>query len=650
MSLRNQIALLLVILSLTFASSTWAIQTFVMMPAFAEIESDAAERNAERVIDAMQSEIENLSRLANDWASWDDTYQFGQDGNSQYQQTNLIPETFTNTSTNLLCILNSQDRIVWGDCRNSKTLQKIEVPDVFQLLESGKSGFTRYTDVNDGSRKGIIHTSQGLMLIAARPLITTKRAGPIQGTVIMGRFLTPSYIESLSTQTHVNLNLWDLKSLDLPVDVSPVLSALQSQGKETVDSVRTSGGNRKFVIRSSHGDEATLQAHTLVNDYFGNPALLLRVELPRRITLQGAAAARAATACSLISGFMTLLGMGLILQKRIVSPLQRMANHAVDIGRNDNLKARLNLNRSDEIGTLATTIDEMVLNLAATRRKVEENAHRAGMAEIASEVLHNVGNAVNSTSCSTELIGERLRDSRLPGLEKATQLLAEQRGNVADFFQSDSRGQRLIEYLSGLNEHLQQERRDNLEEVTRLHETIRHIRDAIAEQQTMAGGVYCRQEIELEELIRDSLRLAHNEMQRHGIEVDIQLRATPMLLLSGNRMTQVMVNLIRNAVQAMREVPYHQRHLSISSLRKPDGALRILVRDTGTGISPEVAQRLFSHGFTTRSNGHGFGLHFCANTIQQYGGQIEVRSDGPGHGAEFQIDLPAALMLEGAEL
>ncbi|MBL8816744.1 MAG: HAMP domain-containing protein [Planctomyces sp.] len=648
MSLRNQIALLLIVLSLVFASSTWAIQALVMMPAFAEIEAEAAQRNADRVIDAMHGEIENLSRLANDWASWDDTYRFAQDGNSLYQQTNLIPETFTNTSTNLLCILNTQDKIVWGDCRHSSTLAKIDVPDLFQSFESGDSGFTGHTEVNDGSRRGMIHTSQGPMLIASRPLITTKRAGPICGTVIMGRFLTSTYVESLSTQTHVNLNLWDMKSPDIPSDAALMATALQSNDTERTYALRTSDGARSFLIRTSKRDERTLQAFTLVNDYFGNPVLLLRVELPRRITLQGAAAARAATACNLISGFMTLLGMGLILQKRIVSPLQKMATHAVDIGRNDNLNARLNLNREDEIGTLARTIDEMVHNLATTRRKVEENAHRAGMAEIASEVLHNVGNAVNSTSCSTELIGERLRDSRLPGLEKATQLLSEQKSNAADFFQTDSRGQRLIEYLSGLNEHLQQERRDNLEEVTRLHETIRHIRDAIAEQQTMAGGVYCRQEVELEELINDSLRLAHNELQRHGIEVETRLNAKPTLLLSGNRMTQVMVNLIRNAVQALREVPHNSRKLNISSLLNTDGSLQICVQDTGTGITPETAQKLFSHGFTTRSNGHGFGLHFCANTIQSYGGQIQVQSDGPGHGATFRIELPAALVLEGA--
>ena len=261
-----------------------------------------------------------------------------------------------------------------------------------------------------------------------------------------------------------------------------------------------------------------------MNDVYGKPAILLRVQIPRDITAQGNVSAHVATAMRHRRlDLLTLVATWVVLKWRIVGPLQYMAAHAVRVGQADDLKARLQFDRTDEIGTLAREFDGMVENLAESRKKVLDSAHRAGMAEIASEVLHNVGNAVNSANCSVEVLEERFGGSKIGGLDRAVTLLREQAPRAAEFFGQDPRGAKLIDYLVNLNDTLRQEYSGNQAEVVRLRETIRHIRGAIAEQQTYAGRSDFRQEVDLSALLDEVLRL--NQEQLRAAEIQVRCRS-----------------------------------------------------------------------------------------------------------------------------
>jgi signal transduction histidine kinase len=317
-----------------------------------------------------------------------------------------------------------------------------------------------------------------------------------------------------------------------------------------------------------------------------------------------------------------------------------MAAHAVRIGKHDDLKARLKFDRRDEIGTLAGEVDGMVESLAESRKKVLDSAHRAGKAEIASEVLHNVGNAVNSANCSVEVLEERLDGSKVSGLDRATSLLREQAPRAAEFFGQDPRGPKLIDYLLGLNETLQQERADNQAEVVRLREIVRHIRDAIAAQQTFAGRSDFRQEVELPALVDEILQLNQELLRTSEVQAVVELPSLPELQLNKSKMTQVLVNLVRNAIQSMQGQPSDSRRLTIAARCVEEDGIEIEVRDTGVGFGDDVRPKLFTHGFTTKPEGNGFGLHYCANAIREAGGLITAQSAGPGQGATFRIRLP----------
>jgi signal transduction histidine kinase len=346
---------------------------------------------------------------------------------------------------------------------------------------------------------------------------------------------------------------------------------------------------------------------------------------------------------SLAGGGLTLAVMWIVLQRRIIDPLHHMAAHAVQVGQSGDLSVRLNVARTDEIGTLANEFDRMVGNLAESRKKVLDSAHRSGMEEVASEVLHNVGNAVNSASCSVELLRERLDGSKVAGFNRAAALLREQVPRAAEFFGADPRGPKLLNYLVGLNEVLQQEHHDHQSDVARLDETICHIRDVIAAQQTYTGQSEFRQEVDLSALVDEVLILNREQLVAYQIDVAVNLPPLPELQLNKSKVTQVLVNLVRNAIQAMHNQASGVRRLTISARTVDENGIEIEVRDTGCGFDDEVREKLFTHGFTTKSEGNGFGLHYCANAIQGAGGQITAESPGRGQGSTFRIRLVQVL-------
>jgi len=628
MSIRLQMALLLIALSTVFLGTTWMMHALVMAPAFTKLEQDAAHTDAERCVEAIRNDIENLSNLANDWGAWDDTWRYVQGQNPSFVETNLMDETFTNTSTEFLCVLDRNNDVVWADCFDPVASVHHDETELLALVKSPQNGLCRFEN-NDASVSGIVLTDLGPMLIASRPVIPTNREGAIMGTLIVGRFLNEARQRSLSERTHLPLQIWPVTSPDIPAQIRMRMNELL----------------RDKSMQSPHlwTEPETIKAVRMMADISGDPAIVLNITVARDISVRGQAAATTAMLCSLTGALLMMLGTGFVLRRRVVEPLQTMATHATRVGIEDDLGARLNSERTDEIGILARSFDHMVAHLAEARRKTEESAHRAGMAEIASEVLHNVGNAVNTANCCAEVISDRLNHSRLSGLEKAASLLSEQAPNAAQFFSEDPRGPKLISYLVTVTAALQKEQVENLSELQRLQETIRHIRDAIASQQSHARKSDFRQRVDLRALLNETLLVNEALQKQCGITVTIKMPDLPLLELNRSRVAQVLVNLEKNALLSMQSVPRKDHELTLNvAILKPD-MLQIEIRDTGTGFTPEIHERLFGQGFTTRKEGSGLGLHYCVNVIREMGGDITAYSDGPETGASFTITIPRAV-------
>lgn len=280
------------------------------------------------------------------------------------------------------------------------------------------------------------------------------------------------------------------------------------------------------------------------------------------------------------------------------------------------------------------------------------SARQAGMAEIATNVLHNVGNVLNSVNVTAGMLGQRLRQSKLPGLAKAVAMMREQGDRLGAFMTDDPKGRMLPDYLDRLAGTLAEEQRAQHGELEQMAKSIDHIKDIVATQQSYAGSQQVMAPARVDELIDDALRMNAGALSRHQVVVERDVPALPALTLDRHRVLQILINLIGNAKQAMDAATARGHRLQLRAGLDTDDQglqqLRIEVQDEGDGIAAENLERVFSHGFTTRSGGHGFGLHSCIVAAREMGGELSAHSDGPGTGARFTLRLPVVAVAGGA--
>jgi signal transduction histidine kinase len=268
-------------------------------------------------------------------------------------------------------------------------------------------------------------------------------------------------------------------------------------------------------------------------------------------------------------------------------------------------------------------------------------SRQAGMAEVASSVLHNVGNVLNSVNVSANLLDELIQTSKASGLARVAAMLEEQGEQLGSFIASDDRGKRLPAYLARLSSQLLADREAALKELASLVKSVEHIKDIVRMQQTYAthGGVV--ESVAVADLVNDSVRLNAEAFSRHGVTLACEFEEVPAVTVDKHRVVQILVNLIRNAKYACEDSGRGDKRITIRVTRCALG-VAIAVVDNGVGIPTENMNRIFSHGFTTRPGGHGFGLHSAALAAQELKGSLRVASDGPGCGATFRLELPIA--------
>ena len=277
----------------------------------------------------------------------------------------------------------------------------------------------------------------------------------------------------------------------------------------------------------------------------------------------------------------------------------------------------------------------------ALRRELMDASRRAGMAEVATGVLHNVGNVLNSANVSTGLVVERIANSKLSGLPRVVALLREHDHDLGQFLISDPKGRQILPYLENLCTHLMAEQAGLMGELKSLTMNMEHIREIIAMQQANARITGLVEPESLVNIVEDALKIHAVAFQRHAVQVVRDLSPLPPILVDRHKVLQILVNLLQNAKQACSESGASPQMIKVSLRPGVADHAQIVVTDNGIGIRPEILSRIFEHGFTTRREGHGFGLHSAALAALEMGGQLNGYSDGPGKGATFVLDLPA---------
>ena len=374
-------------------------------------------------------------------------------------------------------------------------------------------------------------------------------------------------------------------------------------------------------------------------------------------------------------------GASMVYAERLVRPILAIQQTVRRVAGGD-LSARAPVDREDELGILATSVNAMTeallrrdrflkeanenleqrvaerthelqdqvaarertnRELAEAQRRLMQLSREAGMAEVATGVLHNVGNVLNSVNVSATLIRDALHVSELPKLAQVVELLEQHRADLPRFLTEDNRGRLIAPFLGQLAAQLGTEHTRLDAEIVSLARNIEHIKEIVAMQQSFARTAAVLEQVDATELAKHALGIHQASLNRHGFRVRCDFaNPSPTLTTDRHNVVQILINFLANAIHATKPNPRERREITVRIAPRDPTHLALSVTDNGVGIAPENLPQIFRLGFTTRKDGHGFGLHAGALAAKSMDGSVEVRSDGPGTGATFTLILPFA--------
>lgn len=606
-----------------------AFQKSFMTASFVALEHDEARDDLRRAQSIIDDEIGDLETAGRQWASWDETYRYVVEPNPEFERANLGPGALAKAELDLLMICAPSGRVVWSRSEDPATRAPLRLRE-FPAEQLAPSHPCMTFRAEQGAP---VQRVSGLMSAGGRPMLVSSQeihdsagGGESRGRLIVGRFLDGAFLEELGRRARLDFRVWPLQGADLPAEVLALRDRITGQGLGEV------------VV--DEREDGRLHLYTTMDDVSAAPELILRADVEREISARGFHAAGYALLSSLFTALLILLVLLRLLKRIVVAPLSKLTRHVVEIGRTDDTSTRVGLQREDEIGKLSQEFDRMMEKLALSREEIVKTARRAGMSDIATGVLHNVGNVLNSVNVSANMVVRKLDKLSVDDVRKVGEVLEQHRNDLGRFVSEDPRGRHLLPFLLQLSESLARQRDEIAQELKSVETGVGHIAEMVRAQQSIAGTRGVFEKAVLEREIEAAIRICQ---QAYGgmksIEIQRDFAELPRVVVDKHKLMEILVNLIHNAQQAMDESAAAEKRLTFR-LRRGQDCARLEVEDTGVGIPPENITRIFHHGFTTKPNGHGFGLHVSANAATEMRCKLSARSPGPGQGATFALEIP----------
>ncbi len=600
-----------------------AVLRFSVFPSFIEIERRGAESDIRRALAAIATQSDKLSLSVFVYSTWDDSYAFAKNGASGYVEENLTTLAADNMKVDFISIHGLDGKPVFHGTFEAG-IEGPTPPGPLALSVIDPQG--RLIATSDTSvRHGLLMTAKGPMLVASRPVLMSSGAGPFSGTYVMGRFLDAELIAELNEATHVNFEVrpvTERAGLDAP-DLA-ALAALQA-------------GEDVHIADTGDG---TLAVHALLRDIYGEPALLVHAPIERAVTETGMHALLMAVGGIVAAGLLVLAVTLALLQRLLVGPISQLTSHLVAVGNSGDLSRRVGLERDDEIGLLGRQFDDMLEKLTEARRQLLDQSYSAGLAEMASGVLHNIRNQLAPLSLRLGRLEASLDKTANSKAARAIEELkvpgnsVERTGKLLQF----------VEMSWKQAEDLQAETIDELKSVAqdfvRIETVLRDL-DRFSRSRSAPG------EIRLVDLVRETVAMLPKYPDIEvTIRIDPALEACPPVAAEPFVLKHVVQNLLVNAIEAMIAAGKTRGTITISGAVAASGAgpcIDLQIRDEGIGIAADRLEQVFARGYSTKAGEkRGSGLHWCANSMLAMGGAIQAESPGPGQGATMHLIIPAS--------
>ena len=610
------ISALIVIVSVTGA----IVEYTVFSGAFEELEREEAVKHLDEVTRAFETEVRDLDRISRWYAT----------APPALSAAAATVESLLAQELDLLLLCDEaghvRERILLDPAtRTPITLE--EFPATLSLQHPALAWSDPMLHLEGQRSCGILPTSRGPICIAAAALPGTSsstESGEASGYAVVGRFIFDTARDRIRVATGQPFDLWQLEGGPaMPEDVASRVDEITSSASPILDSSE---------------DSERVVAYSTLDDMRHQPIIVVRANAERKISRTGGTAMASGAIIDATMGFVVLLCLILILNQIVLRPIHELTEHIQKTGTEENFQARLDLDRQDEFGALGRGFDQMMGRLETARSELLETARTAGKSELATGILHNVGNVLNSVNISASLIGQRLDDLCIGDLERLADVLNQHSDDLPAFLTEDPRGKHIEPFLGALVGQLNEERSSLRDEVQSLVDGIEHICTLIKSQQGIAKKTSLLEFTNLAERFDEALMITQ-KAQGEGSQLVVIKRyeQLPEIEIDKHHLLEILVNLIQNARQA---TSGPSQEVLLELRQAENGMIALSVADNGCGIAKDDLVRIFSMGYTTRDDGHGFGLHSCANVAKEMGGSLRVESDGVGRGACFTLEVP----------
>jgi signal transduction histidine kinase len=345
---------------------------------------------------------------------------------------------------------------------------------------------------------------------------------------------------------------------------------------------------------------------------------------------------RARTTVAIAS--LAVLGVGavvcFVLATILVRPIRNLTRTARRIASGDAPPSIPAPAGADEVSQMATALSVMLDRLNEVNSQLIHASRHAGMAEVATGVLHNVGNVLTSVNVAVDLLGEKLAGTSIDRAAVSSSMLAEARASG-----DPARIDAAVRYTGALTARIARDHAAARDELAVLRRHVDHAVQVVLTQNRYAKTVTVVETIALSALIDEAIALGCPEAERKGITIARDVDAGATIEVDRHAVLQILVNLISNARDAVLPVEGRPRTITISA-EIVDATIRIAVSDSGVGFGIQDRERIFQAGFTTKPRGHGYGLHSSAIAAQRMGGTVRCASAGIGQGATFTVRIP----------
>ncbi|MFH1560135.1 MAG: CHASE4 domain-containing protein [Chloroflexota bacterium] len=590
MTLRKKTFLMLGVTLISLFGVLFVISRVIVLGGFADQEKQDTHRSVERVLSALDNDLFTLDTTTRDWASWDDTYDFIQNGDEDYIESNLGDPTFITLRLNLMQYIDALGNIVFEKAYDLNEERQIPIPEGLHQHLSTDDILLNHLEL-DSSATGLLSLPEGPMLVASLPILTSEDQGPIRGTLIFGRFLNTTEVQRLAQTTFYSLVAHELRDPQMPPDFQVALSSLSEESP----------------IFARTLTSQTVAGYALLQDIYDEPVLVLRADIPRDIYARGRTTVNffmgALLTAVLVFGVVILL----LLDRLVLSRLARLSADVNHISASSNPTARVSVAGRDELSDLGSTINGMLGALERSQaeyKRVEED-----MAHQAQELARSNTELEHFAYVTSHDLQEPLRM-----VASYTQLLARRYKG-----QLDTDADEFIAYA--------------VNGVTRMQALINDLLaySRVNSKGNPFGPIDCSFVVDqvlsnLQEAIRDSSAVVTHD-------------ALPTVLGDSMQLTQLFQNLVGNAIKFHGENP---PRVHLSAERKGKEWL-FSIRDNGIGIDPQYAERIFLLFQRLHSRneypGTGIGLTVCKRIVERHGGSIWVDSE-PGKGSTFCFTIP----------